>query len=100
MVLFVSHYLSVVKDMCNRGVLLDNGYISFSGAVSDTIATYVEHSDMVDKDYSYFDYSKSLIDNHGLINILSVKRLSLLDIAMDSEIVISVQLLNHAYTLK
>ena len=40
-VLFVSHNMGSVRSLCNRGVLLENGKIKFSGNIVDTVQTYL-----------------------------------------------------------
>ncbi len=40
-VLFVSHNMLSMRQLCKTGVLLDKGGVCFSGNISDTIATYV-----------------------------------------------------------
>lgn len=40
-VLFVSHNMSSMQQLCKSGVLLDNGVVSFRGNISDTISTYM-----------------------------------------------------------
>ncbi len=42
-VLFVSHNLSAVRDLCTRGVLLENGKLTFDGPVSGAIEKYFAH---------------------------------------------------------
>ena len=39
-VLFVSHNLSAVATLCDRGVVLANGQVEFNGNVTDAIAAY------------------------------------------------------------
>ncbi len=39
-ILFVSHNMSSVQRLCNRGVLLENGAVSYSGNITDTISKY------------------------------------------------------------
>ena len=41
-VLFVSHNMGAVKNLCKTGVLLENGIIKFTGNVDDTINTYIK----------------------------------------------------------
>lgn len=43
-VLFVSHSMSVVGDLCNKGLLLSSGAVLFNGNVHDTIAAYQEQN--------------------------------------------------------
>lgn len=41
-VLFVSHNMAAVKSLCTRGVVLDNGMLTFDGAVGDAIEYYTK----------------------------------------------------------
>ena len=40
-VLFVSHNMTSVKSLCTRGIVLENGQLSFDGMVNDAIAHYI-----------------------------------------------------------
>lgn len=40
-VLFVSHNMTAVKQLCKSGILLENGMVSFSGTAEETIAKYL-----------------------------------------------------------
>lgn len=53
-VLFVSHNMAAVKSLCSRGIVLDNGEISFTGNVDDCINYYL-------KKYSYSGINKDCI---------------------------------------
>lgn len=39
-VLFVSHNMASVQQLCSKGVLLENGKIAFEGSIQDTISQY------------------------------------------------------------
>jgi len=41
-VLFVSHNMESIQQLCTRAILLENGKISFDGPVSETISKYLE----------------------------------------------------------
>lgn len=41
-VLFVSHNMTAVRNLCKRGVVLANGQLAFNGSVSDAIDFYVQ----------------------------------------------------------
>jgi lipopolysaccharide transport system ATP-binding protein len=43
-VLFVSHNMTSLRQLCSKGFLLINGSISYSGEIGDTITTYLESS--------------------------------------------------------
>lgn len=40
-VLFVSHNMSSVRNLCSSAILLENGMVSFSGSVDETITQYL-----------------------------------------------------------
>jgi lipopolysaccharide transport system ATP-binding protein len=41
-VLFVSHNMAAVKQLCTRGILLENGAIKFEGNIDDTVKEYLK----------------------------------------------------------
>ena len=43
-ILFVSHNIAAVKAICNRGILLHEGRIKFSGEISEVIGQYLNSS--------------------------------------------------------
>lgn len=65
-VLFVSHNMLSMRQLCTTGILLDKGGICFSGNISDTIVTYIADQivqssfDMGegDKDMLFLHYAK------------------------------------------
>lgn len=42
-VLFVSHNMSAVETLCQKGIYLKNGHINFTGSARDTIINYLQH---------------------------------------------------------
>jgi lipopolysaccharide transport system ATP-binding protein len=53
-VLFVSHNMAAVMSLCTRGILLENGMVSFSGTTEDTIAKYLSGDKETVSDFSEF----------------------------------------------
>ncbi len=41
-VLFVSHNMSAIKELCQRGILLDSGGLAFDGSSAECIAEYMK----------------------------------------------------------
>ncbi len=41
-VLFVSHNMGVIRQLCNKGVFLDKGQVDFSGDVSEAVSRYLD----------------------------------------------------------
>jgi lipopolysaccharide transport system ATP-binding protein len=51
-VLFVSHNLASVRQLCTRAILLEQGRVAFDGSVSDAIAAYTR-SDSAKAEYKH-----------------------------------------------
>ena len=70
-VLFVSHNMGSVQQLCNHGILLDMGRITFSGPIDKVINTYLASADvsseyrMEDKKSPVFVNSVKLSDGLG-----------------------------------
>jgi lipopolysaccharide transport system ATP-binding protein len=45
-VLFVSHNMSAIKNLCTKGLLLNKGQVQFSGNIDDTLAVYSNIADI------------------------------------------------------
>ena len=78
-VLFVSHNMSAVKNLCKRGIILDQGQVAFDGDVEEAVEHYLE---------SYFDecVSHTLIGKEnrtqqftGIKQDIEMKEISLLN---------------------
>ena len=71
-VLFVSHNMLAVKNLCNRGVLLENGTISkISNSIDDIIFCYT--SNMIEYSGSYKEWSvNELAPGTDIIRIRSI----------------------------
>lgn len=42
-VLFVSHNMAAVRSLCTRGIVLENGTVSYTGSIKDSIDLYLEN---------------------------------------------------------
>lgn len=69
-VLFVSHNLAVVRQLCTRGVMLKEGKIAEIGQINDVAQSYLNESSLEIAEY-HFDYNPNLR--------ASIVRVSLLD---------------------
>lgn len=54
-VLFVSHNMAAVKNLCTRGVVLQNGMLAFDGTTDEAVNYYLSNN---------FQLKKSLITDH------------------------------------
>jgi homopolymeric O-antigen transport system ATP-binding protein len=76
-VLFVSHNMAAVQSLCSRGVLLDQGKISYVGNVSDCVAAYTDFG--CSSHAADVDLSSHAARERGKVPLL--KRVRLLDAA-------------------
>ncbi len=56
-VLFVSHNMGAVKNLCKRGVVLSQGQVAFDGTVDEAVGYYTSKS-------NFFLKKEAKIDNH------------------------------------
>ena len=62
-VLFVSHNMNSVKALCNKGILLENGQVSYSGEVNETLNKYLASKQNIDVGITY---NKKIIDDRPI----------------------------------
>lgn len=67
-VLFVSHNMAAVRSLCSRGILINNGTISYQGSISSTIDRYLTDKDFIqqDKIINNIKWKKSTIKIYGI----------------------------------
>jgi len=56
-VLYVSHNMNTIRQLCDRCVVLDKGKVVFEGDVEEAIGVYMRSSGNVDQ--TYYDYTNS-----------------------------------------
>lgn len=75
-VLFVSHNMTAVKELCSKGILLNQGLLSYEGTAADTITEYQKNSQR-QSSYLHTGSLDSAIGNENIrILEFSVKALS------------------------
>ena len=67
-VLFVSHNMASVRKLCNRGILLENGSISFMGEINQTIDAYMKPSEINDRIIDHIPSSEEILLDEISIN--------------------------------
>lgn len=74
-VVFVSHDLGAVKNLCTKGVLLRNGELVFKGDIKDTISKYTQAFYSDELSYDVSDYSKRTRGNQfAVIENISINK--------------------------
>ncbi|MDQ1098538.1 MULTISPECIES: ABC transporter ATP-binding protein [Chryseobacterium] len=48
-ILFVSHNMTAIKELCNTGILLNQGQLTYSGNILDTIVEYQKNSEILSR---------------------------------------------------
>lgn len=52
-VIFVSHNLNAIKNLCNTGILLNSGTLAYRGQIQDVIDLYMEESNSDDTNFPH-----------------------------------------------
>jgi lipopolysaccharide transport system ATP-binding protein len=100
-VLFVSHNMASVRQLCKSGVILENGCMKFNGSVGDAIDLYIKGNLLNDSDISYIPNEKInqyRIKSDGTIHpveILEVERISEARIDSTDELAFRLRLRNN-----
>ena len=80
-VLFVSHNMASIKQLCKTGIVLENGMVKYTGGTNDAVNFYLDGyvSDVDDVSFADCEGFKSFRNDDGSsreLEILSVERLS------------------------
>jgi lipopolysaccharide transport system ATP-binding protein len=75
-VLFVSHNISSVKSLCNKGIHIDNGIIIKNGPINLAIKSYLESDTSLLQEYSPIFKPKEHISTDFFINSVIIKNLT------------------------
>lgn len=98
-VLFVSHNMTAVKSLCNNGVLLENGGISFMGTASETVAKYIGKK-KTQKTYTITSKKNRPHDTSKDLEILSARLVNSEEMAQDESIIVELDIKKNKPTLQ
>lgn len=85
-VLFVSHNMEAVKNLCKSGILIDKGSIAYSGDAVSTVRKYLNTKATTFSSYKEPDAKSRLFYVSKDLEILSAKLLSPVELAQDESI--------------
>ena len=71
-VLFVSHNMAAVQSLCNKGIMLKNGYLSYNSEINNLVQYYT--SDFPQKKSIFFNKQANYLDGISLISIQVVQK--------------------------
>jgi lipopolysaccharide transport system ATP-binding protein len=76
-VLFVSHDMAAVQNLCDKGLLLKNGTVHSYGGVSDIVKQYLLVDKSNQKDNNFFDLT--LVDKYTESRLFELQKLEVID---------------------
>lgn len=85
-ILFVSHNLASVKSICNKGLVINNGYLDFFGNVNDAISSYTNSFNNMNAS-THFE-----VKSNKFISLIKIETSSLINIT--NEIIIEIGFIN------
>lgn len=65
-VLYVSHNMSTIRQLCTRCIVLDHGRLIFDGDVDKAISIYADTGKKMEYRYDYSSYPRSLLKSRKL----------------------------------
>lgn len=75
-VLFVSHNLASVRQLCNKGIVLNKGKIAFYGDIEEAVAMYgVQGKDFLKAEYDFIKFRRKE-GSYSLGNACHINRIS------------------------
>jgi lipopolysaccharide transport system ATP-binding protein len=98
-VLFVSHNMAAVKELCTKGVLLEYGALTFDGTALETVAQYQKGKNT---DSSYFhkgDLKEAVGNDNIRIQQFSVEPLTGEYISIDSGAIVKLLFFNYNHNI-
>lgn len=75
-VLFVSHNMESIKNLCKSGIILEQGMVTYSGTALDCVNRYIDQKRDVFETNTVINKSHRLFPRHKQIEIVSVKLLN------------------------
>ena len=93
-VLFVSHNMGIIRNLCNKGIFLDKGQISFQGSIEETISKYeYENQNTLSIWKNSKDISKSEFFDIETVTLLDDKGNSKREFFNSEDIIIKIDLM-------
>ena len=66
-VLYVSHNMNTIRQLCTRCIVMDHGKIVFDGDVEEAISIYMNHSEDRRLSYDYSEVKRSINESRKLL---------------------------------
>ena len=93
-VLFVSHNMGIIRSLCNKGILLDKGRLSFQGTMEETISTYeYENQNVLSLWSNPKDINKSEFFDIETVTLLDEKNNSKREFFNSEKVIVKIDLL-------
>ena len=94
-VLFVSHNMASIKQLCSRGVLLKNGSVEYTGNINETVAYYIGVN-YANNPKVYFDDLSSALGNENIrIKLFAVSPIIGSEINVESGLQFTLRFYNY-----
>ena len=92
-VLFVSHNMGIIRNLCNKGILLDKGKVSFKGNMDETISAYeYENQNILSSWQNSKDLSKTEFFDLQNVTLLDEKGNSKREFFNNEKIIIKIDI--------
>ena len=73
-VIFVSHNIAAVRELCNKGILLNEGQITTQGTIQSVIASYLGDTNNMSSSKSWDNYK--LAPGNNIVKLWAIKTIN------------------------
>lgn len=99
-VLFVSHNMASIQNLCKSGILLDKGSVQYSGEIGDVVSKYIASNLAEVGDISHINQFKRIGISSKELEIKELVRVSNYNMDCNEDIIFSVRVKRNSMSIK
>ncbi|MGN7756383.1 ABC transporter ATP-binding protein [Chryseobacterium sp. 22532] len=96
-ILFVSHNMAAVKQLCNSGILMKNGMLADQGSINQVLENYIIHELSPNSEFKYIEDLSKKAQIHN-VKIFNNKNIETMEFSHTDDININIDYINRSVT--
>ncbi|MEI3788302.1 MULTISPECIES: ABC transporter ATP-binding protein [unclassified Chryseobacterium] len=96
-ILFVSHNMAAVKQLCNSGILMKNGMLADQGSINQVLENYIIHELSPNSEFKYIEDLSKKAQIHN-VKIFNSKNIETMEFSHTDDININIDYINRSVT--
>jgi len=94
-ILFVSHNMAAVKQLCNTGILMKNGHVADQGGINKVLENYIIHELSPNSEFKYIEDLSKKAQIHN-VKIFNDKNIETMEFSHTDDIHINIDYINRS----